>query len=441
MSGTMRNHSAQGAHETDEQIMARRARLLGPAYRLFYERPVHLVRGKGIWLYDAQGRQYLDMYNNVACVGHAHPHVVKALHEQALTLNTHTRYLHSGILDYAEKLLGYFPPELSQVMFACTGSEANDLALRIAHLHSGGKGLIITETAYHGTTVTLAQASPSLGAAVTLGDFVRTVPPPDTYRGDPDQARARFAADVRGAIASLEAANIKPAALLIDGIFSSDGVFAHPIGVINDAVDEIRRAGGLYIADEVQPGFGRTGDGMWGFSRHGVVPDLVTLGKPMGNGHPVAGVVARPELLTEFGARSRYFNTFGGNPVSAAVGNAVLEVIEDEALIANARSRGLELRAGLEELAKRCELIGDIRGAGLFIGLELVKDRKTREPASAETAKLVNVLREKQILIGAAGPRGNCLKIRPPLCFSKENGEMFLARFEEALSEVAATSA
>ncbi|UZE49983.1 aminotransferase class III-fold pyridoxal phosphate-dependent enzyme [Rhodopseudomonas sp. P2A-2r] len=425
--------AATGISERDRALIERRERLLGPAYRLFYAHPVHLVRGEGVWLYDADGSAYLDVYNNVASVGHCHPHVVAALSKQAATLNTHTRYLTDGILDYAERLLALLPQELAHVMFTCTGSEANDLAYRAAKAFTGGTGVIVTELAYHGVTIAISEMSPSLGDGIKLAPHVRTVPAPDAYRGSGDVGEV-FASHVRAAIADMKAHGIKPAALLVDTIFSSDGVFADPAGFLAPAAAAIREAGGLMIADEVQPGFGRTGAGMWGFARHGIVPDIVTMGKPMGNGHPMAAMVARPEILDSFGKRTRYFNTFGGNPVSCAVGMAVLDVIENESLIDNARDVGAYLRDGLRGLANMHEIIGDIRGAGLFVGVELVTDRATKNPATAATAKLVNGLREKRILISAAGPHANVLKIRPPLVFSRENADQFLASIDEVLT-------
>jgi 4-aminobutyrate aminotransferase-like enzyme len=420
----------------ERAMIARRQNLLGPAYRLFYLNPVHVVRGEGVWLYDPDGKAYLDVYNNVACVGHCHPHVVAALAKQASVLNTHTRYLHETVLDYAERLLGHFPAEIGHVMFTCTGSEANDLALRVAKAHTGGTGFIITDFAYHGVTEAIAGMSPSLGPAMVLGEHVRKVPAPDAYRGGERDVGAVFAENVRKAIDDMRVKGIRPAALLVDTIFSSDGVFTDPQGFLSGAVEAIHEAGGLFIADEVQPGFGRTGDKMWGFQRHGIVPDLVTMGKPMGNGHPVAGMAARPEILAEFGQRLRYFNTFGGNPVSAAAGMAVLDVIEQDKLRDNARVVGAHLRAGLESLAQRYPIIGDIRSAGLFVGMELVRSRESKEPASDESARVVNGLRERRVLISAAGPSANILKIRPPLVFSKDNADLFLTALEEALAEV-----
>jgi 4-aminobutyrate aminotransferase-like enzyme len=418
----------------EAELVARRERLLGPAYRLFYQEPVHIVRGEGVWLYDAEGQAYLDVYNNVASVGHCHPHVVEALTRQAGILNTHTRYLHETILDYAEKLLSTFPAPLGHVMFTCTGSEANDLALRIAKDYTGGTGIIVTSLAYHGITDAIAAMSPSLGSSVKLGDHVRTVPAPDLYRSGGQDVGQTLAAHVRAAIADLEAKGIKLAAMYCDTIFSSDGVFSDPPGFLAEAVEAVQAAGGLFVADEVQPGFARTGEQMWGFLRHGLKPDMVTIGKPMGNGQPIAGVVVRPEVVDDFGRRARYFNTFGGNPVSCAAGLAVLEVIEREGLMENARTVGAYMREGLRQLATRHEAIGDVRGAGLFIGVEMVRDRSTREPDAETTANLVNGLRRKRVLISAAGPNANVLKVRPPLVFSKANADQFLGAVDEVLS-------
>lgn len=413
-----------------EAMVARRQALLGPAYRLFYETPLHLVRGQGVWLYDAEGRAYLDTYNNVASVGHCHPHVIAATARQAAELATHTRYLHDGVLDYAERLLRHFPADLCHLMFTCTGSEANDLALRLARAATGGTGVIVTENAYHGVTASVAEFSPSLGPGVPLGAHVRTVPAPDAAAGDP---AARFTADVQAAIDDLLRHGIKPAVLIVDTVFSSDGVHADPPGFLQGAVAAIRAAGGLFIADEVQPGFGRTGDAMWGFQRHGVVPDMVSLGKPMGNGYPVAGLVIRPEVVADFGAKARYFNTFGGNAVAAATALAVLEVVEGEGLQANAATVGGLFRRGLDDLAARFPVLGATRSAGLFLGTDVI-DAEGR-PDAAGAARIVNRLREEGVLISATGKRGHVLKIRPPLVFSAENVDFFLDRLQRVLRE------
>jgi len=424
-------------------LLARRQRLLGPAYRLFYDEPLHLVRGEGVWLFDADGRRYLDAYNNVASVGHAHPRVVAAIAGQAAQLNTHTRYLHAGVLDVAERLLATMPSTLGHLMFTCTGSEANDLALRIARTATGATGLIVTRWAYHGVTASLAEASPSLGAGMTLGAGVRTVdlplPAPAAAPGalpDAAAAGAAFAGAVRAAIADLAAHGLRPAALLVDTVFSSDGVFTDPAGFLAPAVAAVRAAGGLFIADEVQPGFGRTGDSFWGFARHAVAPDLVTMGKPMGNGHPVAAVAMRPEVLAPFAAQCRYFNTFGGNPVAMAAAGAVLDVIADEGMQANAQAVGTRLRRQLAALAVRHPAIGQVRGAGLFIGVDLVDatDPAAARPAPEHTARVVNGLRQRGVLLSATGPQASTLKIRPPLVFGDDHADLLVAALDETLS-------
>nr|WP_298103001.1 aspartate aminotransferase family protein [uncultured Shinella sp.] len=421
--------------DAEQALIARREKVLGPAYRLFYEKPLHLVRGEGVFLYDTAGEKYLDAYNNVASLGHCHPRVVEAITSQTAVLNTHTRYLHEGIVDYAETLTATFPAALSQAMFTCTGSEANDLAVRIARYVTGGTGIICTDLAYHGLTSAVAEFSPSLGESVTLGPHVRTVAAPDSYRHSPEDMMEKFGSDVRAAIADLKRHGIKPAMLITDTIFSSDGIFAGPKGFLKPAVDAIHAAGGLFIADEVQPGFGRTGETMWGFERHGVAPDMVTIGKPMGNGYPMAGIVLRPEVIAEFGPRARYFNTFGGNPVAAAAGKAVLDTIRIDGLQQNALEVGNYLMEGLRALAGRYHAIGDVRGSGLFIGVEIVADPAVKSPDAALTTRIVNGLRERRILISASGPRANVLKIRPPLVFSRENADMLI----DALADVLKT--
>ena len=378
-------------------------------------------------MYDAEGRRYLDAYNNVPVVGHSHPYVVDALARQARTLNTHTRYVAEQPLVLAERLLATFPREIGNVVYTCTGSEANDLAVRISKAVTGGAGFIITDFAYHGTTDVIAGMSPEDGTR--LGPGVYAVPAPLGPEG-----AARFGYSVRECIAAMRADGIRPAALLVDTIFSSDGVVADPPGFLAAAVDEMHAAGGLFIADEVQPGFGRTGDHMWGFQRHRVVPDLVTMGKPMGNGHPVSAVAARPALLETFAKQTRYFNTFGGNSVSCAVALAVLDVIEKEQLVANAHATGAYLRAGISRLAPRYPWIREVRGAGLFVGVELASHPTTLVPARQEAARVVNDLRHRGVLIGTTGRESNILKIRPPLTISTGEVDVLLEALEASLS-------
>jgi 4-aminobutyrate aminotransferase-like enzyme len=421
----------------EQAMIARRERLLGPAYRLFYEEPVHFVRGEGVWLYDPEGNAYLDVYNNVASVGHCQPDVVAAITRQVATLNTHTRYLHDTILDYAEKFLATFPSPLGHVMFTCTGSEANDLAYRVAKSFTGGTGVIVTSLAYHGITDAVSQFSPSLGQHVPIGSHVRAVPAPDAYRRGQPGLGKMFADDVRAALADLKAHGIKPAMMICDTIFSSDGVLSEPPGFLAEAVEAARLEGALFVADEVQPGFGRTGAALWGFMRHGLRPDMVTVGKPMGNGQPIAAVVTDPAIVAEFGRKARYFNTFGGNPVSCAAAMAVLQVIERDRLMENAARVGAYMMDGLRQLAERYEAIGDVRGAGLFVGLELVSDQTTKVPDTAITAKIVNGLRDRRVLISASGPYANVLKIRPPLVFSQQNADTFVGALDDVFKQIA----
>jgi 4-aminobutyrate aminotransferase-like enzyme len=415
----------------------RRNRTLGPTYRLFYQTPVEVVRGQGVYLYDAEGLEYLDAYNNVPCVGHCHPRVAEAVTRQMATLNTNTRYIQESILAYSEQLLGTFPDELGHVTYTCTGSEANDLAMRVARYCTGSDGIIVTANAYHGLTAAVAEFSPSLGTGSPLGPHVRTIAPPDFQRVPRGQAVADFMrAQVRSAIADLERHGTRLRAFIADSIFSSDGVYAHPAGFLQPIAEEVHNAGGLYIADEVQPGFGRNGDGWWGFQRHGIVPDIVTIGKPMGNGIPIAAAIFRPGLLTEFGANIRYFNTFGGNSVSIAAAQAVLDVIREEGLIENARAVGAYLMKELGALAAGHDWITQVRGAGLFIGMEIAAGDGAAEPSGALTSKIVNGLRDRRVLISASGQSGNVLKIRPPLPFTIRDADRLLDELRHVLDDV-----
>jgi 4-aminobutyrate aminotransferase-like enzyme len=431
---------AKNAEKLDARtrnLVERRQRVLGQPYRMFYDEPVNFVRASGVRLYDADGNSYLDAYNNVPCVGHCHPRVVQAIAEQAARLNTHTRYLDEGIVAYAERLLKHFPAETNRLMLTCTGSEANDLALRIARNHTEGTGFIVTSNAYHGISHAVAAMSPSLGKHVPVGSDVRLVAPPDpALAGSVKDVGAFFERQVRIVIADMQRHGIKPAALLVDTIFSSDGVFAEPAGFLSGAVAAIREAGGLFIADEVQAGFGRMGSHMWGFQRHELVPDLVTMGKPMGNGYPIAGVVAREAVLERFAREARYFNTFGGNPVACAAALAVLDVLHDDMLPANALTVGNHMKAGFEALAKRHAAIGTVRGQGLFIGIDILDDAGGPDPTTA--GDLVNEMRRRRVLISASGPLGNVLKIRPPLPFSVMNAEELVQSCDAALDQIAA---
>lgn len=428
--------------ETTAKLTERRKQLLGPAYRLFYDDPVHLVKGEGVWLYDVDGRKYLDMYNNVPHVGHCHPHVVDAICRQMQLLNTHTRYLHDNVVDYAERLTGKLAPELDTAMFCCTGSEANELALRIARSVTGATGIIVTDSAYHGNTKAIFEISTEDIPAAEVPDYVVTVPSPDTYRGiyRGDDAGAQYAAHVEEAIALLEERGLKPAAMMIDTIVSSGGVVAPPPAYLKIAAGIIRKAGGLFVADEVQPGFGRTGNNFWGFEADDFTPDIVTMGKPMGNGHPLAAVIARRELIEKFTSTGHYFNTFGGNPVSCAAGLAVLDVIEKENLQQNALEVGRHIVDGLWKLANKHECAGDVRGSGFFLALELVSDRDKRTPDAVMTKRLVNDLRNRGILTGSIGPDDNIIKLRPPMVLTLDDADFLLAVLDESLDALAQAS-
>lgn len=415
-------------------LVARRNRAFGPTSMLFYERPLNLVRGEGVWLIDADGSQYLDAYNNVPSVGHCHPRVVEAVSRQMATLNTHTRYLYDIVYTYSERLLATYPAALSNIVYTCTGSEGVDLALRIARKVTGGRGIIATANAYHGNTSAVTEVSPSSASSEARDPHIFLVDAPDTYRLGAEAAVGKFNADVRAAIAAMQNRSIVPAAFIADSILSSDGVYPAVPGYLDETADIVRAAGGVYIADEVQPGFGRTGEAMWGFQRHGLVPDLVVMGKPMGNGFPMGGVVVKPDLHAIFGSQNGYFNTFGGNPVAAAAGLAVLETIEAENLQTNARETGAYLREQLSGLARRHKAIGDVRGAGLYVGVEIVTDPDMRLPDKDATTAAVNGMRERNVLIGTAGKFGNVLKIRPPLCFSRENADMLVTALSDALA-------
>src|SRR6476646_3421921 len=426
--------AAAGLDPETADLVARRRRAFGPASMLCYARPLNLVRGEGVWLIGADGTRYLDAYNNVASVGHCHPRVVAAVSRQMATLNTHSRYLSEIVYTYAEKLLATLPRELSNIVLTCTGSESVDLSLRIARAVTGGTGFIVTENAYHGNTLAVTEISPSSASAEPRNPNVFLVPAPDTYRTGREEVGTLFAANIRKAISAMKKKKIRFAGLVADSIVSSDGIYPGEPGFMAEAIADVRKEGGLFIADEVQPGFARTGETMWGFERHGLVPDMVVMGKPMGNGYPIAGLAVKPDLLATFGKTAGYFNTFGGNPVAAAAGLAVLETLEAENLRENALEVGAYLLAGLGAVAQRFSQVGDVRGKGLYIGVELVRDRKSKEPDRAAASSVVEMLRDRNILVGIAGPYGNIVKIRPPLCFARDHADLLVKALSDSLA-------
>ncbi|MBW1642260.1 MAG: aminotransferase class III-fold pyridoxal phosphate-dependent enzyme [Deltaproteobacteria bacterium] len=437
--------STEGKHShTDtNELLQRREKYFAGSY-LFYKTPVEIVKGEGIWLFDKQGNCYLDCYNNVASVGHCHPKVVAALSEQAATLNTHTRYLNEKIINYSEHLASTMPTGLDVCLYTCTGTESNELAIRMARKITGNHGIIIMEHSYHGNSTLIHELSSCLYPLDECPDYVAMVEPPNTYRGSFRSSQSFNDAELAEKYANLIDAAIKKlvdaghgvAAFICDAIFDSQGTLDAPSEYFKQVYEKVRAAGGLCIADEVQPGFGRLGEHMWGFEHYDVLPDIVTLGKPMGGGHPTAGVVTTREFADSFFQKAFYFNTFGGNPVSAAVAEAVLTVIEEEELQQNAHEVGSYLQDKLEKLAQKQPLIGDIRGRGLFFGVELVKDRETLEPAYKETRVIAENMKNEGVLIGSVGRFGNVIKIRPPLVFSKENADLLIEKLDKLLTEV-----
>jgi 4-aminobutyrate aminotransferase-like enzyme/Ser/Thr protein kinase RdoA (MazF antagonist) len=432
---------ARAAPDPQRIDLPRRHRLLGAGAELFYEQPLHLVRGRGVILYDAAGRDYLDVYNNVPHVGHAHPVVVEAIQRQVATLATHTRYLHGAILEYAERLTATLPPELDTCMFVNSGSEANDVAWRLAKLATQQAGGLVLEEAYHGITDAVAALTPSGGRPRDPRVATLPLPPAHLRAGDklPPAALDSAILGTDEALELLESRGLRPAACYIDSALTSSGILDPPPEWARALVTRVRAAGALIVADEVQYGLGRSGSHFWGFARRGIAPDIVTLGKPVGNGYPMGVVIARRSLVEAFQAKYGFFSTFGGNAVAAAAGLAVLEVLEREQLMANARATGEYLRERLDSLAARQPLFGPVRGAGLMLGLEI---RATDVRSGRENAKfLINhMAAESRVLIGSEGPNGDVLKLRPPLPFGIEHAQRLIAAIEAAAGALAARS-
>jgi 4-aminobutyrate aminotransferase-like enzyme/Ser/Thr protein kinase RdoA (MazF antagonist) len=412
--------------ETTQSHLARRNRLLGPCTYLFYNRPLHIVRGEGVWLFDIDGGRYLDAYNNVSHVGHCHPHVVKAIANQASKLNTSTRYMHGLILELAEQITNKLPEPLNVCMFVCTGSEANELAWRMSQLASGNSGALITKFSYHGSTSATSQLNTDSIPENKLPSHVKTFfsPTSDTTFHKPDSG-------LNSAIIALGEDGHKPAMLISDTTFVSDGIYTTPSGYLNILYEKTRAAGGLCVADEVQGGFGRLGQNFFGFQFNDVIPDIVTMGKPMGNGHPLAALVTTSEIAEILDKETEYFNTFGGNPVSCAAGLAVLEVIEKESLQKNALEVGQYLRKQLTIRKRDYPMIGEIRGSGLLLGIDIIKPSGALDPEMVD--RIMNNMRENGVLIGTTGPNYATLKIRPPIVFRKEHVDILLAALMKAL--------
>ncbi|MCC6519111.1 MAG: aminotransferase class III-fold pyridoxal phosphate-dependent enzyme [Tabrizicola sp.] len=426
--------------EPPEALLARRRAVIGPSLSISYREKLKIVRGRGSWLIDHTGRRYLDTVNNITHVGHCHPHVVEAIARQAAELNTNTRYLHGAMPRLAERIAATMPGDLRVVTFVNSGTEANELALRIARTALGKKDTVVLDWAYHGNSGGTVEISPykfKRKGGFPQPDFVQIASFPDPYRGPhrgPESGPA-YAADIDRCLDAVTARTGSGAATFIaESLSGVGGQVILPKAYLAEVYARIRARGGICIADEVQCGFGRVGPAFWGFTTQEVTPDIVVLGKPIGNGHPLAAVVTTPELAARFANGMEYFNSFGGNPVSMAVGHAVLDVIEAENLPARAVSTGEALMAGYRDLARRLPVIGDVRGMGLFIGVELVTDRETRIPATQAADQVVDQLRLHGILASTDGPDDNVLKIKPPLAFGPEEAAILLAETETALS-------
>lgn len=441
MNDEKRRHPNDPAHRTADEIVAIRKRHLGPNLSLSYRHPLKIVRGRGQYLFDEEGRRYLDLVNNVCHVGHCHPRVVEAGQRQMETLNTNSRYLHDGLAEYVTRLSATMPDPLSVCFLACTGTEANDLALRLARTHTGSREIIVLDHAYHGHSPSLVEISAYKcegSGGLGLAPHAHKAPCPDTYRGKHrgTDAGRLYGQEVMAVVSEIQNSDLKLGAFMAESLLGCGGQIVPPPDFLEAAYSATRAAGGVCIADEVQVGFGRVGTHMWAYESLGVTPDIVTLGKPIGNGHPLSAVVTTPEIAASFDTGMEYFNTFGGNPVSCAIGLAVLDVIEDENLQEHAYTLGCRLIDGLRSLASRHELIGDVRGRGLFVGIELVTDRAARTPAPNEAEDLIEQMKERGFLLSTDGPDHNVIKIKPPMVLSAEDIDNTLQSMDETLTMI-----
>ncbi|CAL1268108.1 unnamed protein product [Larinioides sclopetarius] len=431
-----------------EETLRLRKTYIGESCTLFFEQdPLKIVRGEGQYMYDENGKQYLDCINNVAHVGHCHPRVTRAATEQMSLLYTNSRYLHDNIVLYAQKLVETFPPKLNVCYFVNSGSEANDLALRLARAHTGHEDVIVLEGAYHGNLSTSTDMSPMKFEKITGGkkDYVHVAALPCSYRGlytaeeYGDEVGQKYAENVQNVINKIHSQERQLAAFFAESMVSCGGQVLLPKGYLSQVYKYVRQAGGVCVADEVQTGFGRVGKHMWAFELQGedICPDIVTIGKPMGNGHPVAAVITTKDIARNFkGLGVSYFNTYGGNPVSMAIANAVLEVIEHENLLTNADVVGQKLISDLQELQQRHPVIGDVRGIGFFIGIDLVKDRATKAPATEDAAYTIARMKQEGVLLSAEGKYENILKFKPPMVFNAENADLLVKKLDVILTEV-----
>lgn len=423
------------------QLLELRKKYLSPSLSLSYDKPLHIVRAKGQFLYDSKGDRYLDAVNNIQHVGHCHPKVVSAASEQYGILNTNTRYLDETVINYAKDLTNYLPNGLTTCFFTNSGSESNDLALRLARTATDSKETIVLDGAYHGHVSSLIDISPykhnSKGGSGPPS-YVHTVPMPDSYRGKyrREEALTGYIDELKNILYSIKKNGKNISAFVVESIMGCGGQLILPDGFLERAFELVRDEGGVCIADEVQIGFGRVGSKFWGFETANVQPDIVTMGKSMGNGHPLSVVVTKKQIADKFNNGMEYFNSFGGNPVSCAVGKAVLNVIEDEKLQQNAHKVGEYLLKELKQLQGEFPLIGQVRGMGLFIGIELIKEKSKLIPAHAEAEKVVNEMMRKRILLSTDGPDHNVIKIKPPMVFSTENADELVLNLSEVLGNM-----
>lgn len=434
-------------HET----VSLRKKHIGEACQLFFASdPLKIVRASGQYMYDEAGNQYLDCINNVCHVGHSHPTVVEAGHEQMKVLNTNNRYLHDNILKLAQRITATLPEKLCHVYMCNSGSEANDLALRLARHYTKATEVITLDHAYHGHVTSAMDISPyklktNVDGMHPIPPYVYVAPCPDTYRGKykdcdypGEDLGKKYADDIKDIIGVIESKGRHVSCFIAESMQSCGGQIVYPPGYLQRLYSYVHKAGGVCIADEVQVGFGRVGSHFWAFEPQGVVPDIITMGKPMGNGHPVSAVVTTEEISEAFKhSGMKYFNTFGGNPVSCAIALAVLDVMEAENLQQNALEIGDYLIQETTKMMKDFDMIGDVRGHGLFLGIDLVRDRKTREPATEEAQQIVSrMMKEHRIIVSSDGPYDNVLKLKPPMCFTKENCDLFLTKLGALLTDL-----
>ncbi len=420
-------------------LAARRDQALGAGAPLFYSTPLHIVRGQGVELFDPEGRRYVDMYNNVPCVGHANPYVAEAMARQQSTLNVHSRYLHEGIVAFAERLAALHGPEIESVIFSCSGTEANEVALRMARMATGKAGIVCTNATYHGNSEAVGKMTRIGSGQNTAGD-VRAIPFPEMLRplvpgASEDELREAYLDRLRQVIRSFEEDGTGFAGLIVCSIFANEGLPDVPRGFMARATEIVHEAGGLVIADEVQAGYCRSGV-WWGYDVLGFKPDIVVTGKPMGNGLPLAATAASRKLVETFRATTRYFNTFASSPLQAAVGMAVIDVIEREGLAANVATVGAFLKSALAERKGRFASIADVRGHGLFIGVEIARTDATRDPDMDKAVDIINRLKDSGFLTSNAGAYKNVVKIRPPLVYKQGHAEEFLTAFDATMAEV-----